>query len=140
MRRSAAMCCSASGTMVAPEGTDGGDGKTGTPFGGSVTGIVTGLAAVVAGGSGGAAGGRDTGNAASLSSSSPRGGGGGGAVEVEVDVDVDGGAAYSGWRRGWKNERIEGCWARDMVQGSDVTWPGGVLLVSSSLGFSRLLR
>ena len=67
MRRSAAMCCSASGTIVAPVGSDGGDGRTGTPFGGRVTGIVTGLAAAVAGGSGGAAGGRDTGNAASLS-------------------------------------------------------------------------
>jgi hypothetical protein len=62
-------------------------------------GIVTGFAA--AGGGGGAGGAGDVVDVATLLL---RGGA------------VDGGAAYSGWRRGWKNERIEDCCVCDMLQ------------------------
>jgi hypothetical protein len=46
------------------------------------------------------------------------GGGGGDASWVATLLfcggAADGGAAYAGWRRGWKNERIEDCWEFDM--------------------------
>lgn len=88
MRRRAGTCSSASGTIVAPEGIDGGDGRTGIPFGGRVIGIVTGFTAPESGGGGG-------------------GGGGGAGVDVCWSVAslccggaVDGGAVDSGCRRG----------------------------------------
>lgn len=108
------MWCSSRGTIVAPVGSDGGEGRTGTPFGGRLMGRTTGLAPAAlggwvgsptVGGSGGADGaaGGDVVATATWLLSGPCGG-------------ALGGAAYSGWRRGWKNERIEDCWGRDMVR------------------------
>lgn len=107
MRRRAGIWSSASGTTVAPEGKEGGAGRTGTPFGGSVMviGVELGPAglgdedasAEGGGGAGGGAGGVDDVNCTST------------LVFVGGAFEDDGGAAYSGRRRGVKNERIEDC-------------------------------
>lgn len=89
--------------MVAPVGRDGGEGKTGMPFGGKVTLIVTGLDAAGWLGVGRGAGG-GVGRVALLS------------LFDDCRGALDGGAAKAGWDRGWKNERMDDCWGRDMFR------------------------